>query len=72
MLSEVKRYLPIQTGEAENARFWNWEDRHEATLLHEFAENREATGRRDRAIDAIVLCGVVDALIPHNPWKLSA
>lgn len=55
--------MPLQAGEAENARAWNWEDRHGAALLRDAAESRKATGRRDRVIDAIVAvkwkCGEV-------------
>ena len=42
--------------EAEKARAWNGDCRHEAALLLELAVNRVATGRRDRAIEAIVGC----------------
>jgi hypothetical protein len=44
--------------EAEKFRAWNGDGRHEAALLLDLAVNREATGRRDRAIDAIVDGGV--------------
>jgi hypothetical protein len=40
----------------------NEEGRHEAAVLLGLAENREATGRKVRAIDAIVCCGVLESL----------
>jgi len=55
--------MPLQTGVAENARPWNWEDRHGAALLRDAADRWKATGRRDRVIDAMVAvkwkCGEV-------------
>ena len=43
--------------EAEKVRAWNADGRHEAALLLDLAVSREATGRRDRAIEAIAVCG---------------
>jgi hypothetical protein len=56
--SEVGDKMPSPAMEAEKFLAWNGDGRHEAALLIDLAVNREATGRRDRAIDAIVDCGV--------------
>jgi len=46
--------LPLPALDAEKVRAWNRDIRQESALLLELATKREATGRRDRAIDAIV------------------
>jgi hypothetical protein len=58
MLSRGRNKKPSPATEAEKLRAWNGGGRHEAALLLDLAVNREATGRRDRAIDAIVDCVV--------------
>lgn len=45
----------IHAGEAEKARAWNCDGRIGTEVLRGAAENREATGRRDRAIEAIIV-----------------
>lgn len=55
--------------DAEKGRTVNEDGFHDAALLLDLAENREATGRRVRAIDAIVNCGVALNLLPGADLK---
>lgn len=59
--------------EAEKPRAWNGDGRHEAALLLDLAANREATGRRDSAIDAIVdLLWLQEFKIPWSGFQHQA
>ena len=52
---------PSPALDAEKVRAWNGDIRQEGALLLELATKREATGRRDRAIDAIADVVFVEA-----------
>jgi hypothetical protein len=52
---------PLPAIEAEKLRAWNEDNRQEGALLLDLVTKREATGRRDRAIDAIAVVVFVES-----------